>query len=179
MKKLKHSSFKSIRVLVIVFIITLSATFLIHSGFSSRQLDLRSSARKLAQDLREAGEMAMLVKEFEDLIPPGGYGVHFNLSNPTSYLLFADNGNYYFDGQLSEDKVVKEVELESKLKITELKIGENRYKREVPLDIVFTPPDPKVTITSDQNQAAIVLQDEETNETVTVFINSIGLVEVE
>lgn len=179
MKKSKYSGFKSIKILVVVFVVALSATFLINHGLSGQQFDLRSSARQLAQDLREAKEMAMLVKEFEDLIPPGGYGVHFNLSNPASYLLFADNGNYYFDGYPSEDKIVKEVELESKLKIIEFKIGETRSARETPLDIVFTPPDPRVTVNSNQNQAAVVLRDEETNETVTVFINSVGLVEVE
>jgi len=162
--------------IVALIIIILSVIILVNYGLGGYKYDLEASAYRVAQDIRKAGEMAMFVEEFEDSIPPGGYGINFNLSSPLSYFLFADNGNHIYD---LDDPIIKKVNLEGEAIIVELHAGNKRVIKDIPLNIIFTPPNPDIKINLNENSGAVILKDEKTNETINIKVNSVGLVEVQ
>lgn len=173
----QHSIFALVKVLTVASIVViLSVIILINYTLGGFQLSFEESAYKLAQDIRRAEEMAMLVEEFEGSVPPGGYGMNFDLSNPDRCVLFADNGNRIYD---PDDTVIEEIELEGGARISELYEGKERVAGALPLDIVFTPPNPIVNINSGKDSGTIILWNEETNETAAIYINLAGLIEVQ
>lgn len=64
----------------------------------SRNDELRISAQALVSDLRKAQNMALAGELVNDISPPGGYGVYFNIGTPDRYIIFAD-----LDGELDYD----------------------------------------------------------------------------
>jgi len=130
------------------------------------QLALQRSANKLAQDIRRAQEMAMSAKEFEGVVPPGGYGINFQ-TNLTSYILFADlNNNKVFDS----GEAIETLSLERGVKISNLSPAS-------PLTISFTPPDPTVNINPSNSLAIITLSNN--GQTKIIKVNKAGLIYVE
>lgn len=129
---------------------------------------LQRAAHKLAQDLRQAAEMAIAGKEYGGSFPPGGYGIYFSLTDST-YILFADlDGNKLYDS--GED--VKSLSLQERgVRISNISPGPS-------LSIVFFPPDPTVFINNGaSSQADITL--EQKGETKTITINRVGLIDID
>jgi len=133
----KKNSFTLVELLVvttIIFIFTVLTLF----GFrtAEKQFALQSSVHKLAQDLRKAQEMAMATREFQEKVPKGGYGVYFDISEPEHYILFADfDGDYEFD---ESSEIIEDIKIEKGIRISSLSSPT--------LSIIFTPPDPIITI---------------------------------
>jgi len=174
-RHLKQSAFTIVEVLIVVFIIiVLSIIVLTNYEFGGYQLTLDRSAHKLAQDLRKAEEIAMSA-EGEKEFPPGGYGLYFNLLNPTSYILFADkDGNHTYSG---ENEMIKRIEPEKDIYISSFWSSDGSMLTS--LNITFSPPDPTVRINGNQTLSAIVtLESGKTGETVDVSVNSAGLIEI-
>jgi len=147
-------------------IILLSALVLPNYRTGESQLALQRSANKLAQDIRRAQEMAMSAKEFEGVVPPGGYGINFQ-TNLTSYILFADlNNNKIFDS----GEAIETLSLERGVKISNLSPAS-------PLTISFTPPDPTVNINPSNSLAIITLSNN--GQTKIIKVNKAGLIYVE
>ncbi|PIZ89620.1 MAG: hypothetical protein COX89_00560 [Candidatus Nealsonbacteria bacterium CG_4_10_14_0_2_um_filter_37_10] len=147
-------------------IILLSALVLPNYRTGESQLALQRSANKLAQDIRRAQEMAMSAKEFEGVVPPGGYGINFQ-TNLTSYILFADlNNNKVFDS----GEAIETLSLERGVKISNLSPAS-------PLTISFTPPDPTVNINPSNSLAIITLSNN--GQTKIIKVNKAGLIYVE
>ena len=187
-----NKGFTMIEVLVVVFIIALMSG-IIFSNYrqGGQQFALQRAAHKLALDIRRVEEMAMSAKEFEGAIPPGGYGVHFSSLSPYHYVLFADcDGDLEYDnpdcGLVScaadcafatptnpfPESIEGEVEIEKPVWICKV-CGENVDEQ----TIVFTPPEPKVTLTPGGNSTLIVLKNN--GQTKTVRVNKAGLIEIE
>lgn len=95
---------------------------------------------KLAQDIRVAQEMAMSSQSFGGVLP-AGYGVYFSISNPGSYIIFADNnGNGYYNSP--GDSIVETVQIEKNVFIDKLYLSSTFNE----LCIVFFPPEPSVSL---------------------------------
>ena len=110
--------------------------------------------------------MAMSAKEFEGVVPPGGYGINFQ-TNLTSYILFADlNNNKVFDS----GEAIETLSLERGVKISNLSPAS-------PLTISFTPPDPTVNINPSNSLAIITLSNN--GQTKIIKVNKAGLIYVE
>lgn len=160
--------FTLIELLVVTSIIVLM-TVLILSNYRAgdQQLALRRSASKLAQDLRRAEELALSSKEFGDEVP-AGYGIYFDISNPTHYILFAELDGE--QGYSDDSEKVEEITLEGRVSLDSLSPGS-------PLTIVFSPPNPTTTISPDADSVSIVIK--VGLEQKTVQVNKVGLIAVE
>jgi prepilin-type N-terminal cleavage/methylation domain-containing protein len=109
------------------------------SGYRPRgqELALQRSAFKVLADIENTREMAMsALKHSSGSVPIGGYGVYFNIANPTNYILFADldaSRDRKSDG--SED--VKSVNMEKGIILKTLSPSS-------PVNIIFVPPAPNI-----------------------------------
>jgi len=160
--------FTLVELLVSIFIIVLmSGIILANYRQSGQQFALQRSANKLAQDIRRAQEMAMGAAEHAGCPADYkyGYGIYLIATESGHYILFADcdNGEDYDSGEMVED-----IKFESGVKIKTLS-GD-------PLTITFTPPDPKITISSPA-PATITLGND--SQTKTITLNSAGLIEIQ
>jgi Tfp pilus assembly protein FimT len=162
-------------IVVIFIIVLLLGVVLANYRAGERQYSLLRSAHKLAQDLREAEKMAMaaeveIIKEKCGSKLKYGYGIHFDKTNPSSYTLFVDcNGDGNRDG---EDKDILSISLEPKISISDLSPSNQ-------VDVIFSPPDPTVTINPSAEQAEVTLQNIIDNQTKKVKIYSSGAIEIE
>jgi prepilin-type N-terminal cleavage/methylation domain-containing protein len=167
---MKNKGFTLVELLVTVSIISLlSVVVFANYRLGEKRFALERSAHKLAQDIRRAQNMSMTTQEFQGAVP-GGYGIYFNITNPTQYFLFADlNGNKIYD---SNEKV-QTLEFEKRVSIIILSPSS-------PLNIFFFPPDPAVLISGNPaiNSASITLNFEG-GSGKTIKVNKVGLIEIE
>lgn len=143
--KMRNSGFTLVEILVVIsIIIIMSGIVFVGYREGERQLILQRAANKLAQDIRRVEEMAMSAKECQPCgggVPVGGYGVYFDKSNPSSYIIYADTqppqGNeFYTPG----DNVVETLQLESGVFIQNINTTPEK------VGINFKPPDPAIMI---------------------------------
>ncbi|MDI6591436.1 MAG: prepilin-type N-terminal cleavage/methylation domain-containing protein [Patescibacteria group bacterium] len=186
-------SFTLIELLVVMSIILILAAIILPS-YSQRErlLALQRSISKLAQDLRRAQELATSAKEFHFSIPKGGYGIYFKISEPDYYILFADcDGEKDYD---KENEVCPDCSSPPCLEnVYPEKVGDNlKFEKGISiqnlspiepsdssLTIVFTPPNPIITINHnpDISSASITLSNN--LQTKTITINKAGLIKIE
>lgn len=160
--------FTLIELLVVTSIIVLMTIWIFPNYRAGNEdLNLQISASKLTQNLRKVQEMAVSAKEFQGEVPMGGYGIYFNISDPTRYILFADkDGGKDYDGS---GEAVEIFQLEKNTKLSNLSpLG--------PLTVVFSPPDPVVYFYPD---AAVVSITIEAKSQKTVQINKAGLIAIQ
>jgi Tfp pilus assembly protein FimT len=170
-KKKKIKGFTLVETIVVIFIIVLLlGVVLANYRAGERQYSLLRSAHKLAQDLREAEKMAMAAEislVSQQCSPNYGYGLHFE-KNTDSYFFFIDcNGNGNYDGN---DTKILQIPLEPKISISGLSPSNQ-------VDVIFSPPDPTVTINPKADQAEVTLQNID-NQTKTVIIYGSGAIEI-
>lgn len=133
------SGFTLVEILVVTFIIILlSGIVLANYGSTKGRFALERSTQRLAQDLRRAEEMAMSTQKFEGSVPPGGYGIYFDSSEPYHYILFADSDGDGDGNYSGPSEQVENISLESKVKIKSLAPTD-------PLTVIFIPPDPQLS----------------------------------
>ena len=74
------TGFTLIEILISITIISVLTFMMFASkGNQEHQLALQRSSYQLAQDMRRAQEMGMSTKEFNGIVPKGGYGIYCNL----------------------------------------------------------------------------------------------------
>jgi len=162
-------------VLAVIFILT-SVSFPAYRT-AQKQYVLENAARKLAQDIRKAQEMAISARicgPCGDKVPPG-YGIYLHQGN-TSYLIYADTnpaqGNEIYDGG---DVIIETISFESGVFIKNVNPSS--------LSINFKPPDPKIRIGNNSqtlSEVSIVLSlSTDTSKTKTIKVNKAGLIYVE
>jgi len=200
----KNKGFTLVELMVVSgIIIFMTAFVLINYRAGGQQLALNRSAHKLAQDIRRAQEMAMSAAICElcgDIVPPR-YGIYIAEpdSNPTSYTLFADTGNYdglfvWTGSPLDRDQIIKEIDFESSVYLGNIEVDGCNIG-DVPFDqrhshLTFEPPDPETEIRVGFPQPpphppiyctgiVLTLGVEGYSQTKTVKINNAGLIYVE
>jgi len=152
----------------------LSSILFLGNRTAEKKLALGRAAFVLAQDLREIQEMAMGAGEIDcngDVTH--SFGINFDMSHSlTSYYWFADcDESHVYDE--SNDKLLREVKLEKGIQIKTLSPLS-------PLNIVFSPPDPKIYINgNDWNEEGKVTLEFESGDIKVVKVNSAGRIEIE
>lgn len=174
------AGFTLIELLVVIsIIILLSGIMFANYRQGEQQFALQRSANKLAQDIRRAQQMAMSAKEYNGMIPPGGYGMYLKIDEHW-YAIFADcndNGLYDDPGTTTPcnglpETVEGNVIIEGPVWICEL-CGEGVDEQ----IILFTPPNPEVTLTPGGDSTLIVLKNN--GQTETIRVNKAGLIEID
>ncbi|MCH7882948.1 prepilin-type N-terminal cleavage/methylation domain-containing protein [Patescibacteria group bacterium] len=163
--------------LIITIGVTVIISSLVLTNFPrfSRTLGLSRTAQAIALSFREAEGAALGVREFGSGIFPG-YGLHFDLNEPKSYILFADiNDDRVYDPALEK---VDTFIITGSPSIVDLCADVCGYSS---LDIVFVRPAPDVIIRIggiDFSSAKIIIE-LPTGERKHVVIRSTGQLSIE
>ena len=151
-----NKGFTLIELLIVLAIIIIITGVVIFNISGERQNSaLFRSAQNLSLNLRRVQNYAFSSKVFRNEGVPCGWGIHFNGVNSTNYIIFADlalNQNCSdrdFIRAASGSEDFETINLETGITVSVLSGNLT--------DIVFTPPDPKVTFTPDQISAGITL----------------------
>jgi prepilin-type N-terminal cleavage/methylation domain-containing protein len=163
-------AFTLVELLVTISIITiLTAIVVFNYRSGGEQLALQRAANQLAEDIRRTMEMALSGKERAGSFPQGGYGIYFNTSSASSYIIFADsNGNKNYDSG-------EEVEV---VKIKEKNITIFSISSGSSLSITFLPPVPEINFLPSSETVNISLRNSQ-SQTKNIFINKVGLIEIQ
>jgi Tfp pilus assembly protein FimT len=171
-----NKGFTLIELSVIVAITVLMTVMLFSNyGKNNEIFALERSSQKLSQDLRRAQEMAM--SGFEGSSATKGYGIYFNTSNSTSYLIYEEkNTNMWYESSI--DVVKETANVENKIIICDIK--DNGTSTSL-LSVSFEPPNPLTYVggVSFGHEATIVLCiASDTSRQKLVKINNVGRVEI-
>ncbi|MBI2459339.1 MAG: prepilin-type N-terminal cleavage/methylation domain-containing protein [Parcubacteria group bacterium] len=167
--------FTLIELLVSIFIVALlGGFFMVNYHDTNKRSELGMVKQKLASDIRLAQNYSLGAKTYDGLnTPGGGWGVHFDLADPTHYIIFADqedpNGN-----QVYEDT--------EKIETKTLPVGItlDSLSPANTVDIVFFPPDPVTYVNSSAvTNAQITLRENINNSTAVITVNSFGLIDTD
>jgi len=170
--KSKNKGFTLMELLVSFGIVVLLTGIVL---FRYRVLDNRfsvvSAAHTLVQDMRKMQEKSISGEEVHGGIP-AGYGIYFDKSNRTQYILYADTSALPEGAYDAGDIIIDIVDLKTDLL---LNLSATLY-----IDINFMGPSPITKIlvdTVEQDTKTIDLEVEEhTNLTQQVIINKAGLI---
>jgi len=172
MKKEDGISLIEVLITVTMMIILMGVAFW---GYRERsnEFALRQSATEVATYIETVREMALSGQDITGGTerPLGGYGVRFDSTISSSFIIFADDGDFqYGPGDTIEDTVSLRDGVRIRA-VTPLN----------PVDIVFTPPSPDVYINgSEVDEATITLALEVDFTKIKIInINPIGLITVE
>ncbi|MDP2930573.1 MAG: hypothetical protein Q8N56_03150 [bacterium] len=163
---------------VVSIIIILSALILPNYRLGEQKFALENAMAVLNRNLRLAEEMAMSSKQFNGIIPRGGYGIHVD-NNADSYIIFADcgsNPDHHYTPAGNDcngfPELIETVNLGEQVKISGLAPSS-------PLDIVFAAPKPTVIISGPGNEAAITISlKTDLTKVKIIKVNTAGLIEV-
>lgn len=195
-KTKKYSGLTLIELIVSISIIAMVTTiFVINYQGSTKRTDLIMTAQMVVADIHRAQNNALGLVKYGGEVPAGGWGVHFDINNPTKYYIFADLeapneiGNLIFSESTEGDvnKGARMIELPSNIEIAALRHNLADTNSLPFMNIVFLPPDPRTDIYYDVLEPAtstdmfVFLRDkndpDEDNYKV-IQANILGLVEV-
>lgn len=179
------AGFTLVELLTSIFIITLiTGLFMVNY----RGLDKRSSLsvvkQKLVSDIRTAQNYSLGSKTYDGTnTPAGGWGAHFDTSDTSRYIIFAD-------GSTIDDPVGNRVyEASEAVEIKTLPAGviisslvdidaDGAPSNQNNLDIVFFPPDPVTYVNSNSTHNAVInLVESINNNTGAISVNFLGLID--
>ncbi len=153
-KKSGERGFTLIELIVVTGIMVLiSSLVLVNNNKFGGQILLRDLAYDVGLSLRQAQVYGISVRRFGADNFSTGYGMHFELGSPTSYVLFADavTANGIYDGCASSAacELVESTTISRGFYIKELYVGP--ADAEIPvtkLDILFKRPEPDACISA-------------------------------
>jgi len=186
-KKQHKAAFSLVEMIVSMSIIVLlTALFLANYRASNKRTDLVMTAQVLVTDIRYAQANALGLVKYDGAMPSGGWGVHFSSldANNSNYIIFADSNDNkeYDDGEAAENLGGRIVSLPTNIIIKEILLGQNASISANNFDVTFLPPDPITRLYNgieDGNVARIVLENIASGDEKTIYLNFLGLVEVE
>ncbi len=176
---MKSKGFTLIELVVVVMIITLLSTVIL-AGIQTNRAPraLKSAVQELAVNIRKAQSMAISTQRVGEEVPCG-YGLYFDKTNPTSYILFAEtdsdpdcaNINRLYNGPSERVRIIKFSSSLVEIASTEPD----------PFSIFFIPPDPETSINypSVVSEATITLKAKGDLSVKRVRVNIAGRVEIE
>ncbi|MBU2233859.1 prepilin-type N-terminal cleavage/methylation domain-containing protein [Patescibacteria group bacterium] len=174
--RLNHNlkGFTLIELLVSISIIAaMSGLFIVNYHGANKRSELGIIKQKLVSDIRLAQNYSLSSKTYDgSTVPKGGWGVHFNLADPTHYIIFADqDGDYEYNDDSNKDKAIEIKTLPAGIIIDSLSLANT-------VDIVFFPPEPMTYINALPNiSVQITLKENINNSTATVSVNFFGLID--
>lgn len=180
-KNKSNAAFTLLEMMVVIGIVVLiSALSFASYKEGQNQYALQLSAQKLAADLRRAQNMALsTVVTNGGQISGGGYGIYFDKSQEKklAYILFADNDPTSPQVYSSSDTPIEKIELKKGVEISTISLDGNNADSSY---IIFTPPDPKITIgTGNSTELRIkVSLTKDLSRSKTVTINKFGKIDI-
>ena len=171
-----NKGFTLIELLVIIFI-TISMTVMVFSNYGKNNeiFALERSSQKLSQDIRRAQDMA--VSGFEGSVATVGYGVYFNTSSNSSYLIYEEkNENMWYES--STDSIKEIINIENGIIICALNDNASTPSA---LSVSFEPPNPLTYVggVSSGHEAIITLCiSSDTSKKKYIKVNNVGRVEI-
>ncbi|MFH0840498.1 MAG: GspH/FimT family protein [bacterium] len=169
----------SISIIVIVL-----SLYTVNYRTANKRTQTILSAQKIVSDLRLAQSYAASAKRFNENIASNVWGVFFDKSNPSQYIIFNDINN---DDTYDPSEKFRLIDLQPGISVYSLEYetsdGEEYSFSENQLSITFIPPDPEVRFYTDGDYVndpivSIVLRDDTNNSTKKVSVNFFGLVDV-
>lgn len=188
MKKVtQKTAFTLIELLVSMSIIVmLTVLFIANYRDSNKRTDLVMAAQVLVTDIRYAQSNTLGLIIYGQRFPEGGWGLHVSTSanENTKYYIFADEGGdgLYGDGEADEKAGGKIVFLPRNIQIKEINVVAGNSSSTDVLDVTFLPPDPTTLIDAagvKASEARIVLENVSSGDEKTIYLNFLGLIEVE
>jgi len=173
-KRISNRGFTLIELITSIFIImAMVSLFLVNYHNTNQRSQLNVEKQKLVSNIRLAQNYGLGSKTYDGVnFPAGGWGVHFNIADPTHYIIFADQ-----DGdKLYNDDITKD--LAKEIKALPAGITINYLSPDNTVDVVFYPPDPITYINGLAGTgASIVLKENINNSTATISVNFFGLID--
>lgn len=162
----------------IAIIMAMSSLFFVNYKNTNKRSELNVTKQKLASDIRLAQNYSLGSKTYDGSnAPAGGWGVHFSMSDPARYILFADqDGDKLYNNDDDRDKDKKIIALPGGVTIDSL----SPLSPAAALDIIFLPPDPTVYVNGLNNVSAeIILRENINNSTGSTTVNFFGLIDTD
>jgi prepilin-type N-terminal cleavage/methylation domain-containing protein len=137
--------------IVIVIVAIISLILVVNWQRNEKQYQLQRVAQEIAQDIRMVQDMALNSYKYLDQIPDN-YGLYFDESDKTSYIIFGDmNGNNSYQGT-PPDLEIENISIESGIEINSLSSGVQD------LHITFSLPDGFTNFNPSATLANIVIK---------------------
>ncbi len=171
----------------ISMIVIVTALFIANYRSANKRTDLIMTAQNLVADIHLAQNNTLGLVKYNDLVPPGGWGISFDVDK-NYYTLFADLDAPDSSGYMSMDEATEArpeyggrvTHLPAEIKISKLTLGDGTDVNAA--NVTFLPPDPRTnifdTVTSTSSALKIELTEARNNSVKTVRVNFLGLVEV-
>lgn len=169
-----------------MIIALVAALFVANYHSSTSQADLNMSAQKLVADVHAAQSNSLGLTNYNNALPPGGWGVHFDVSY--GYTIYAELHapgdanfmNYSSSSEAVEAYGARRVTLPKNIKIDRL-TGVSHIFNDSQADVNFLPPDPQTNIRLRNSSSTVLnidLKNIANGQCRTVQINFLGLAEV-
>lgn len=167
-------------------IVMLTVLFLANYRDSNKRTDLVMTAQVMVTDIRYAQSNTLGLISYGDTFPPGGWGLYVSSEESLNnrYTIFADlNDNKLYNlGEADESNGGRTIFFPKNIQIKEINIEGGNVGDVSSADITFLPPDPTTRIRVNGSEvviAHIVLENIASGDIRTVYVNFLGLIEVE
>ena len=169
-----NKGFTVVEILAVLSIIGIITGIVIFDvGSQQRNLALLRSAQNLSLNLRRVENFTLSSKTFKTSGVPCGWGIHFNGTDSTSYIIFADKAinmdcsdrDFIRAADGSED--LESINIDPQIAFSSLSGGLS--------DVIFSPPEPSVVFVPNQTIVTIVLINK-SGATKTININKTGFI---
>jgi len=173
----------------IAMIAIITSVFATNYHSTNKRTDLIMTAQSLVSDIHWAQNNTLGLVKYGTAVPPGGWGVHFDLDQPNEYIVFADLNAPGTAGYLEYDENTeglvssgaRRVSLSDKINLSALAIAGTGELDANWVNITFLPPDPITNINSNLGTSTaleIELTEVQSNSKKVIQVNFLGLAEV-
>lgn len=147
-------------VVIAIFVVIYAATIANFRKGDNRS-ELLLATENLAGDIKKIQTQTLAGSAQAEIDPIGGFGVYFNLTNDSQYVLFRDNGDEEFQAQPGDDAMLETVQLPKSITLDNLLFNDQST---ADLTIVFKPPKPDIYFNDDlAASSSIILLSEKLN----------------